>query len=292
MKNKILTMLTLVTAIVALSSCEKELMTFQGEDCLYFDVRRGAKWIEPRKWARWNYSEVTFGNILSNDTTLSLKISATGDVKDYDRPFTVIVRKDSTDLEENTEYEPLEQQYAIKAGERNTIVNVTFHRTARMEGDTLKLQLEILPNKYFSLNFNKYGDYPDTYDADNPVREFNHNTNARFHNLFVDDVLVQPTGWFGTETGGLFGKFSAKKYKYIMEVTGTNIFDFTNEKMPIGRATAISQQVARELIKRAQAKDPVLDEDGTMMWVSYVTTLGGKEAWYAYTKPETYYKYR
>ncbi len=292
MKNKILTMWTLVTAMFALSSCEKDLMTFQGEDSLYFDVRRGAKWIETSKWARWNYSEVTFGNILSNDTTISLKISATGDVKDYDRPFTVIVRKDSTDLEENTEYEPLEQQYAIKAGERNTIVNVTFHRTARMEGDTLKFQLEILPNKYFALNFNQYGDYPGMYNADNPVREFNKNTNARFHNLFVDDVLVRPTGWFGTEAGGLFGKFSAKKYKYIMEVTGTNIFDFTNEKMPLGRATAISQQVAQELIKRAQAKDPVLDEDGTMMWVSYVTTLGGKDAWYAYTKPETYYKYR
>ena len=34
----------------------------------------------------------------------------------------------------------------------------------------------------------------------------------------------------------------------------------------------------------------ILDEDGTMMYVSYVKTLGGSAAWAAGTKPEDYYK--
>ena len=78
MKKKIYSILTLAVALFSLTGCEKELMDYEGKDCLYFDVRRGASWIEPDLRAHWNYSEVTFGNILSNDTTIAVKISATG----------------------------------------------------------------------------------------------------------------------------------------------------------------------------------------------------------------------
>lgn len=293
MKNKIFALLALVAALFSLSSCEKDLMDFQGEDCLYFDVRRGASWTDANVWAHYTYSEVTFGNIVNNDTTLSFRINATGDVKDYDRPFQVIVT-DSTNLEAGTEYEPLKSEYVIKAGERGTNVDITFHRSERMDGDTLRLQLEILPNKYFALKFDSYGDWPKAYQPSFPTPEFNKNNNARFHNIYIDDVLTQPEGWWGTTDGGLWGAFSSKKFKYIMEVTGTNINDFTRAKMPQSRATVISQKVAKALLERAAAKDPVIDEKGTMMWVSYVITYGAQTGsqWYASTTPEQYYKNR
>lgn len=292
MRNKILILLNLVLAAVSLSSCEKDLMGYEGKDCLYFDVRRDAAWIDKKLWAHWNYSEVTFGNILSNDTTLSFKISAMGSAKNFDRPFKVIATPDSTDLEENTEYEPLKSEYVIKAGETSTNVDVTFHRTPRMTNDTLRLQLQILPNEYFNLKFDSYQDYPGPYEASQPKVEFNKNPNTQFHNIYVDDVLIQPEGWWGSDNGsGLFGKFSDVKFKFIMEVTGTTIFDYTRDKMSVGRATAIGQQVADELVRRARAKDPVIDKDGTMMWVMAITGgKYGKDAWYAFTKPEDYLK--
>ena len=267
-------------------------MDYEGKDCLYFDVRRGASWIDPDLWAHWNYSEVTFGNILSNDTTIAVKISATGTAKDFDRAFQVIVTKDSTDLQEGVEYEPLKPEYTIKAGETSTFVDVTFHRTERLSNDTLKFQLQIIPNEYFHTMFENYLDYPGPYDASQPKVEFNYNPNARFHNMFVDDVLIQPEGWMGSDAGGgLFGKFSDVKYKYMMEISGTTIFDYTREKMPSARATAIGQQVAEELVRRARAKDPVIDKDGTMMWVMAVQSgKYGKDAWTAFTKPEDYLK--
>ena len=114
--KKIYSILMLAMALFSLTGCEKELMDYEGKDCLYFDVRRGASWIDPDLWAHWNYSEVTFGNILSNDTTIAVKISATGTAKDFDRAFQVIVTKDSTDLQEGVEYEPLKPEYTIKAG--------------------------------------------------------------------------------------------------------------------------------------------------------------------------------
>ncbi len=292
MRNKIFSILALVISVFAMSGCEKDLMDYEGKDCLYFDVRRGATWIDSTLWAHWNYSEVTFGNILSNDTTIAVKISATGQVKDVDRTFQVIVTKDSTDLEEGTEYEPLKPEYTIKAGETHTFVNVTFHRTARMTNDTLRFQLQIVPNDNFQTMFDDYKDYPGAYEASQPKVEFNYNSNARFHNMFVDDVLIQPEGWMGSDAGGgLFGKFSDVKYKFMMQVSGTTIFDYTREKMTQARATAIGQQVADELVRRARAKDPVIDKDGTMMWVMAVQSgKYGKDAWSAFTKPEDYLK--
>ena len=140
--------------------------------------------------------------------------------------------------------------------------------------------------------FENYLDYPGPYDASQPKVEFNYNPNARFHNMFVDDVLIQPEGWMGSDAGGgLFGKFSDVKYKYMMEISGTTIFDYTREKMPSARATAIGQQVAEELVRRARAKDPVIDKDGTMMWVMAVQSgKYGKDAWTPFTKPEDYLK--
>ena len=81
------------------------------------------------------------------------------------------------------------------------------------------------------------------------------------------------------------------KFKFMMEISGTTIFDYTQEKMSSARATAIGQQVAEELVRRARAKDPVIDKDGTMMWVMAVQSgKYGKDAWTAFTKPEDYLK--
>lgn len=91
--------------------------------------------------------------------------------------------------------------------------------------------------------------------------------------------------------GGLFGKFSDVKFRFMMQVSGTTIFDYTREKMSSARATAIGQQVAEELVRRARAKDPVIDKDGTMMWVMAVQSgKYGKDAWSPFTKPEDYLK--
>ena len=79
-------------------------MDYEGKDCLYFDVRRGQPWIEESKWAHYNFSEVAFGNITATDTLLTLKVKATGHLKDFDRPFNIIVVTDSTSAEANTEY--------------------------------------------------------------------------------------------------------------------------------------------------------------------------------------------
>ena len=51
------------------------------------------------------------------------------------------------------------------------------------------------------------------------------------------------------------------------------------------------EETSNNLLEMAKSRETViLDEDGTMMYVSYVKTLGGSAAWAAGTKPEDYYK--
>jgi len=289
MKHKVLSIA--LAAMALLTSCEKDLMSYEGKECLYFDVRRGASWIAENLWAHQYYSVMDFGNMVQNDSVMSLKIMATGNLKDYDRSFRVIVNADSTTAVAGTDYSGLEESYVIKAGETSTEVKLAVHRTEAMNGDTIRLQLKIVPNEFFDTKFDVYGDFPNTYDAD-ANKAFDGNKDASVHNLFFFDVLSRPSGWFGNDDygSGLFGKYSAKKYKYMMQVTNTTIEDFQSDKMPSQRANAISQTVAKELLQQAENGTPVIDEDGTMMWVMYVNTLGGDKAWAAFTKPEDYYK--
>lgn len=289
MKKKIFSILLLAVVLASLIGCEKELMSYEGKDCLYFDVRRGQAWIAEKSWAHYNFTEVAFGNMATNDTTLTLKVGATGDIKDYDRPFAVVVNPDSTTAEANVEYEGLLSEYVIKAGETSADVKIKVKKTDRMNGDTVKIQLTIQPNQYFDLMFDDFGDSPGHY-APIVNKKFDGNHNAAVHNVFVNDVLTKPAGWYGSATGGLFGQFSAKKYRYIMEVTGTDITAFKDgNTMSFARAQAVSQKVAKQLLDAAMKETPVLDEDGSMMWVSYVNILGGTRGWSQFTKPEEYY---
>lgn len=283
---------SLLCGLTLLTACEKELMDYEGKDCLYFDIRRGAEWIDPARWAHQYFTTVEFGNLVEDEISVSFKVMASGMTKDYDRSFKVTANNDSTTAISGTDFEGLKDEYVIKAGETNTVVSFTIHRTQRMDGDTLRLQLQLHENEHFKLPFTYYGDVLGTYKPDeNP--NFDFNKDASIHNIFIFDVLSRPSTWSGNDVNGLgtFGKFSAKKFRLLMQLSNTTVIDYQSAStMPRVRQTAIGQLLAKYLLEKAAAKDPVLDEDGTMMWVSAVKDLGGSSAWSPFTKPEDYFK--
>lgn len=290
MKNNILT-LCAGLCLLALTSCEKELMTYEGKDCIYFDIRRGAEWIDPDLWAHEYYSTVSFGSTMDNDIPLSLKVQASGMPADFDREFSLTIVADSTELQAG-DYDGLNTSYVIKAGETSTNVDLTFHRKEHMSGDTLQLQLQLIENEHFNLMYTDFGKAPEQYaPSANPA--FDYNRDASIHNIFVSDVMSRPKQWLGNDVTGLgvFGAFSAKKWKLIMELSGTTIDDFSNATtMPNARMTAIGETLATYLIEKAIAREPILEDDGTMMFCMAVTNLGGNNAWTPFTTPEEYYQ--
>lgn len=116
---------------------------------------------------------------------------------------------------------------------------------------------------------------------------------ATAHKVVVSDVMSEPEGWFGAATGGgTFGKFSAKKWRLMMELSNTDVDDYTDEKMSSARATVIGEQLGRYLLEQAAKgrEYAVIDEDGTMMWCMAIQTLDPVNAWAAFTNPDDYYR--
>jgi len=270
------------------TGCEKELMNYEGVDALYFDVRRvEISFVDSTHWAHEYFSEAAFGSTTANDITLKCKVMTSGYPKDYDREFAVIANPDSTTAVAGRDYDALKDKYVIKAGETNTIVYVKAHRSAEMEGDTLLLQLKLLENEHFKTMYTNFKDAPQAYPPTDHEK-FSQNHDAAYHNIWLYDVMVKPGGWWG----GLFKTFTAKKWKLMMEISGTEMSDYDSmTTMPQARAQAINDAVAEYLLENAKSRETVvLEDDGTMMYVSAVGTLGGSRAWSEGTTPDEYYK--
>ena len=74
--SKIKTLSAIICLTALTSSCEKELMTYEGKDNLYFDIRNEVAWIDPTLWSHEHFSTVSFGSTLDDEITLNLKIQA------------------------------------------------------------------------------------------------------------------------------------------------------------------------------------------------------------------------
>ena len=288
-KLKLISSFTLM--LVLITSCEKDLMTFEGKDCLYFDIRNEVAWLDPDTWSHEYYSTVSFGTTSSDEISKSFKVQASGMPSSVDREFSVIVVEDSTELNKDIDFTGLAQSYCIKAGETSTTVDLTFHRGTHMKNDTLQLQLALVANEHFSLKFDEIGRSPEQYEPTKNAK-FDYNHNASIHNIFVFDVMSKPTQWAGMEDTGIgsLGGFSAKKWILIMELTGATVEEFSNAStMPSARMAAIGETLALFLLEKAKMKTPVLDEDGNMMFCNAVRTLGGSAQWNPFTNPNDYY---
>lgn len=287
-KIKMISSIALLSAV--LTGCERELMTYEGKDSLYFDIRNEVAWLDPDTWSHEYFSTVSFGSTSSDEISKTFKVQASGMPSSVDREFRVVVVKDSTELLEG-DFTGLAESYCIKAGETSTTVDLTFYRGAHMKNDTLQLQLALVANEHFSLMFDEIGKAPEQYE---PLVDaaFDYNHNASIHNIFVFDVLSKPKQWAGMEDTGMgsLGGFSAKKWRLIMKLTGTTVEDFADAStMPSARMVAIGETLASFLLDKARMKTPVLDEDGSMMYCNAVSSLGGSDAWSPFRKPQDYY---
>lgn len=171
--------LWLIVTLIMLTGCEKELMDYEGADCLYFDVRSAFSSIEESLWPHEFFSTAAFGSTMDNDIVLECTVKASGYPKDYDRTFQVTANPDSTTAVVGRDYDGFENSYTIKAGEASATVKITVHRSPEMENDTLRLQLMLHENEYFKLFYVNYEDFEQAYEPTN------HKEFSQVHNRYV-----------------------------------------------------------------------------------------------------------
>lgn len=288
MKKTLYIIGAIILSVVSLTSCEEELMDYEGENALYFDVRLYPSHIEKKLWPHRLSTEVSFGNVMKNDLEVVIPVRTTGVSTDYDRPYKVEVVADSTTARLDIDFSDLQTDRVIKAGQTSDTIRFKAHRTEEIFEDTVRLQIRLLPNEHFVTNFKEYGE-PGSYfsyvtvGGSQSSKEFDVNADASIHNIFIYDTMTQPKGWWGSASvGGIGGAFSAKKIRLMMELCNCDLSAFeTMGTMPVSRFSSYCEKLGKYLIEQAKLGPDhvVLEKDGTLMWVSYCTNADTRYRW-------------
>ncbi|WP_176141032.1 DUF4843 domain-containing protein [Sphingobacterium nematocida] len=258
-------------------SCEKDLITYEGTEGIYFGVQWGPEHGDSTVWAYQHYTSVEFINILGDEQTVKLRVMATGRVKDYDREFSIKVNKDSTDAVVDVDFDKLESSYMIPAGSLFVDIPVTVKRTEALQSQTKTLGVNLVPNEHFTLAIPTW--YPvSPHWATSGDRIFN----ATYHQVLISDFITRPAIWFGQANNGveagLLGVFTEKKFRLICAINNLVYNDFANAtSMPTARVNVINQVMKTYLQTEYDAGRPVLEADGRLMWVmnvSWTSTVG------------------
>ncbi|MNK02873.1 hypothetical protein D3C87_207030 [compost metagenome] len=277
MKRKIL--IGCLSLLVFLCSCEKEIMKYEGREGVYFAVQHGSEAFSESNWPYQPYSPVQFIRINQDAVNFRVKVMITGPVKDYDRTFRVEVNPDSTTAVLGVHYEALKEQWTIPAHAVFTNIEVRLKRTPDLETEEKTLGLRLVATKDFSLSFPEWDAIPSLKQGV-VVPEFD----ASLHTLRISDIMVKPAVWpGGLATGtnretGTMGFFTKKKMGFLTENFGLKYEDFASTvTMPMARISLIMQDASAILIRRFNEGNPVLEEDGRLMYIGIVpwtSTLG------------------
>lgn len=302
MRNSNIIGILCVIGGLLLSGCEKkEVMEYEGVDGIYFDVQYGREHGNESLWARQNYTYVSFGSLEVEEVDVKMKVGVVGSIKDYDRPFRVMIVADSTNAVLDEEYTGFTEEQVIKAGENHTYVTLKVFKTPRLTNDTARILFRIDPGEHFTLPFIDFGKIPGRWN--DVADKFKVDDNPEEHNLFFNNILERPSGWGVNDTSAYFGVFSPKKYQYLMDLTGYTKAHF--EQLTAitmgGRGTKIRMAAVADLqrmfnlgynrLRNGDAdgwQEWMLEDRGTMMHVP------GISLWSEGTLPEElvekYYK--
>lgn len=251
--------------------CEKELMSYEGREGVYFGVRHGNATRDESSWPYQPYSDVDFIKIKKDVVDFPVKIDISGPIKNYDRTFRVEVNPDSTTAILGQHYDALQELWTIRAGTSTATITVKIMRSPDLEEESRTLGLRLVPTKDFVLSFPEWDALP-ALDGGTIVKKFD----ASLHTLRINDNMVTPGLWLGSlqagnKEGGAFGVFTRRKMEFLTEYLGLTYEDFaSSETMPLARVALISADATAILIERFNAKNPVLEADGRLMYFGSV----------------------
>lgn len=277
-----------ISSIVIMTSCEKDLMDYQGESSIYFDVRRGNEWRDSTFWARQYYTQLNFIDKIGDALEVELPVAISGPVTDWPRSFRVEVVKDSTTAVEGVDFD-FQREWTLPAGAALTHIKLVVYRQADLEDTLRTVMLRVQDNENFTTRLN--------FDKDLPGRdnildgEKKYSGDPRFHTVELTLSIKKPVDWWGfdypkTDTyPGLeldvLGAFSSKKYLLMLQVLGYSEAMFCEAIKTKDRARIVDEIFGRYLVQQFDKGEPVLEKDGRLMWVQSVQTIHNKK-WMPY----------
>ncbi len=252
-----------------LTSCEKEVPTYNGEEGIYFSVQRGTGDYSS-DWAHYPETPVDFLTMPTDDTIFSIPVYTTGKIKTYDRPFSYVINADSTTAIQGVNYEIVAPNPVIPAGRQYGYLRIRLKRADNIMDEEKKIVFQLLANEHFQLSMPVWYPIPGTNDKADRLFD------ATKHTLRITNFITKPESWTGRvdENGyeiATWGEFSVKKYLLMCEVLNLSYDDFKNENMPTARKELIAEVMTRYLTKLKNGypeTTPVTEDDGRLMYFS------------------------
>lgn len=273
--KKILLFAIWLTLFVGMAGCERELMDYEGESSIYFDVRGGNYFRDSSDWARQWYTQVNFIHEIGDTVEVDLPVAISGPVTDYPRSFRVEVVQDSTTAVEGVDFD-FQRDWTLPAGESIGHVKLQAYRQADLEDTLRTVMLRVQDNEYFTTRLN--------FDKDLPGRdqildeEKKYNGDPRFHTVELTLSIEKPKDWWGFDYPEYqmeyqpLGAFTSKKYLLMLSVLGYTEEMFCEAIKTRERATIIDDIFGRYLVQQFDKGEPVLEKDGRLMWVLSIQT--------------------
>lgn len=270
MKKLLFRLLGLLVVLCAVA-CQKDLLTYAGKEGIYFGVQWGPAHGDSTVWAYQQYTPIEFVKMQHvMTTTITLRVMVTGEAKNYDRSFGLVVNADSSDMVEGVDFEKLQTSYQVPAGKSYVDVPLTFKRTPALQTSTKVLGVNLVPSADLDLSVPTwYPIKPHWSTSGNPIFD------ATYHRIELSDFPSRPDTWMGLANNGVeagyLGLFTTKKFNLICDLMDLSYQDFeSTETMPSIRVGVINQAMRTYLVKEHDAGRPVLEDDGRLMWVMSV----------------------
>ena len=238
-------------AMVALVSCEKEMMNYEGGNGIYFDTEGMMLDTVSVHWGLKN-SDVT-------EQEIQLKVMLIGNVTDYDRNFSVEIETregDDSAAIEGVHYEPILKQHTIKAGESETTIKVKLKRAPELMNKPARFAIKLVENEELAFLYTRYGAQmvDDTTVVSRPL--------DYQRAIYIDEKFPIPSWWpyYGQQ---YFGDWSMKKAILICDV-----LEIDRElwmKDIVAGLTAGYVKFAARYMQRWLNENPQYEDDGTLM---------------------------
>ncbi|MCO4294563.1 DUF4843 domain-containing protein [Solitalea sp. MAHUQ-68] len=241
--KKLVYQLSTLLFIGALTSCEKGLMTYQGEDNIYFEEAGGA--IDTR--LAKDSTAISFAPVTNADSVVKVVVTTSGLPVNYDREYKLEVDPRSTAVL-GTHFElPADKKFVIRKNVIHDTILVRLVRTPDMLDNQFNIIFNLLPNESFNILLKQR-----LNSGQKPV-------NCITKKFMVTDAILKPRTW----QIGFFGNFTRKKLFLICEVSGAT--PLYMDKMSPGEGLFYGRQTQRYLNEQKALGNIILDEDGTAM---------------------------
>lgn len=149
----------------------------------------------------------------------------------------------------------------VEANRSYAYIPVLFYRQPEMKNDTVTLGLKLVANDHFSLTFKEF-DKMEGFTSGSVVFE---QFDATMHKILVTDIMPKPSQWLDNT----FGTFTPEKLNRMCLELGYTYDDFQDpRKMNYVEQYTVARKFAEILNKAYENGEPILENNGQMMWVS------------------------